>query len=182
MRRDLLSKSLYRKVPAGSASSKTQGICLKPASEVKMQGTFCPFRLLQPTMWPPPLRKSCGWWTGGVRNSPVQSPRRLFEAENSNKSAFGLASRPLQFWKLASLILFLILKTSEAKPLARWGRRPTACVIQAIPPSPSSVKYTFSSLTLIKRYIQSWKTLLRSQHIWRFKGDVLKDHCTLKEK
>lgn len=51
-----------------------------------------------------------------------------------------------------------------------------ARIIQAIRRSPSPVKYMFSSLTLIKSYIQSWETLLRSQHIWRFEGDISKDH------
>ena len=33
-----------------------------------------------------------------------------------------------------------------------------------------------SSHTPIKRYTRSWKTLLRSQHIRRVEGDILKDH------
>jgi len=73
MRRDLpLQISLPESSSWFSFIQNSRDLSEASQCEVKMQGTFCPFRLLQPTMLPPPLRKSCGWYQGGVRNSPVQ--------------------------------------------------------------------------------------------------------------
>lgn len=75
MRRDLpLQTSLPESSSWFSFSQNSRDLSEASQCEVKLQWTFCPFRLLQPTMLPPPLRKSCRGYQGGVRNSPVQSP------------------------------------------------------------------------------------------------------------
>lgn len=75
MRRGLLLQtSLLESSSWFSFSQNSRDLSEASQCEVTMQWTFCPFRLLQPSMLPPPLRKFCGGYQGGVRNSPVQSP------------------------------------------------------------------------------------------------------------